>query len=94
MPVSSISQQFGVTVRVKRIAAQLSQEELAERAGLHPTYIGMVERGLRNPTLDASERIAKALKLTLSRLLEEVQNQQAKRANKPLRPFRHRESAT
>lgn len=56
------------------MAAHLSQEKLAERAGLHPTYISMVERGLRNPTIDAAAKIAKALKVTLPRLLEEAQH--------------------
>ena len=43
------------------MAAGLSQEKLAETAGLHPTYVSMVERGIRNPTLDVAARIAKAL---------------------------------
>ena len=54
------------------MAAGLTQEKLAERAGLHPTYISMVERGVRNPTLDAAVRIAKALKVALPRLIEEA----------------------
>jgi transcriptional regulator with XRE-family HTH domain len=73
MPVPSISKLFGSAVRAQRAAAGLSQEKLAERSGLHPTYISMVERGVRNPTLDASDRIAKALKISLPKLIEKAQ---------------------
>lgn len=56
------------------MTAGISQEKLAERSGLHSTYISMVERGVRNPTLDAANRIAKALKVGLPLLIEEAQN--------------------
>lgn len=49
----------------------MSQEQLAERAGLHPNYVGMIERGVRNPTLDVSARIARALRVALPKLVEE-----------------------
>lgn len=62
MPLPAISKRFGITVRNRRIAAHITQAILAERAGLHETYIGMVERGIRNPTLDVAERIAKGLR--------------------------------
>jgi transcriptional regulator with XRE-family HTH domain len=62
------------------MAAGISQEKLAERAGLHPTYISMVERAVRNPTLDAAARIAKALRVALPRLIEEAQQQREDRA--------------
>lgn len=55
----------------------LSQEKLAERAGLHPSYIGMVERGMRNATLDVAFRIAKSLKISLPKLLAETQQKRA-----------------
>lgn len=74
MSISSISRQFGSTVRCRRTAAGLSQEKLAEKAGLHPTYISMVERGVKNPTLDVAMRISKALKVPLPQLIEEAQN--------------------
>jgi transcriptional regulator with XRE-family HTH domain len=73
MPLLNLSKRFGIAVRQRRMAAGLSQESLAERAGLHPVYISMVERGLRNPTLDVSARIAKALKASLPKLIEEAQ---------------------
>jgi transcriptional regulator with XRE-family HTH domain len=74
VPSRNISKQFGVTVRRLRTAAGISQEKLAETAGLHPTYIGMIERGVRNPTLDVAGCIAKALKISLPRLIEQAQN--------------------
>jgi len=73
MSAANISKLFGFAVRTRRTAAGLSQEKLAERSGLHPNYISMVERGIRNPTLDASARIAKALKVGLPTLIEEAQ---------------------
>jgi transcriptional regulator with XRE-family HTH domain len=82
MPISSISKHFGIEVRNRRIAAGISQEKLAERAGIHPTYMSMIERGIRNPTLDVSARIAKALKLGLPRLIEEAQRQRPNTAKK------------
>lgn len=73
MPISSLSKRFGTVVRSRRIAAQMSQEALAEKSGLHPTYVSMVERGVRNPTIDVAARIAKALKSSLPQLIEEAQ---------------------
>jgi transcriptional regulator with XRE-family HTH domain len=49
----------------------LSQEELGEKAGLHRTYIGSVERGERNITLDSLEKIAKALNVAPVQLVAE-----------------------
>lgn len=56
-------------VRVFRELKGWSQEELAERADVHRTYVSQVERGLRNPTIVIVERLAKALKMTASDLL-------------------------
>jgi ribosome-binding protein aMBF1 (putative translation factor) len=70
----SISKSFGATVRALRVAAGASQEELAQSAELHPTYISMLERGIRNPTLDVAARIAKALALPLPKLIQKAEN--------------------
>ena len=56
---------FGKNVQLIRKARGFSQEELAERAGLHRTYIGSVERGERNISLDNIIAIAKALNVPL-----------------------------
>ena len=82
MPVPAISKRFGIAVRARRTAARVTQEELAERAGLHPTYVSMVERGVRNPTLDVAARIAKALRVELPRLAEEAEGQRAGRGRR------------
>jgi transcriptional regulator with XRE-family HTH domain len=47
-----------------------SQEELADQAGLHRTYVSGIERKVRNPTIEIVERLAKALKVSASALLE------------------------
>jgi transcriptional regulator with XRE-family HTH domain len=51
----------GQNVRALRLKAKLSQEALAEKAGLHWTYVSGVERGRYNVSLDSSEKLAKAL---------------------------------
>jgi transcriptional regulator with XRE-family HTH domain len=53
---------FSNNVRKYRLEQNLSQEELAEIAGVHRTYIGSVERGERNITINVMEKICNALK--------------------------------
>ena len=57
---------FGQKVREERTQLGLSQEELASRAGVHRTYIGMIERAEKNITLENIEKIAKALKIQIA----------------------------
>ncbi len=57
---------FGKKVRDERMKLKLSQEELASRAGVHRTYIGMIERAEKNITLENIEKIAKALEIKIS----------------------------
>lgn len=66
---SQISRKFGLVIRAERKRAGLSQEKLAEHAQLHPTYISLLERGARNPTLDVAARLAGALKIDFLSLL-------------------------
>jgi CheY-like chemotaxis protein/DNA-binding Xre family transcriptional regulator len=60
---------FGLAVRIWRDRLGVSQEELAERAGLHRTYISDIERGARNISLASIEKLAAALKVTAAILL-------------------------
>ena len=62
---------FGRTVRRLRHALELSQECLADRAKIHRTYIGGIERGERNPTLTMIVRLAAVLSVPPAKLLEE-----------------------
>ncbi len=59
---------FGQRVQEIRKARNLSQEKLAELAGVHRTYIGMIERAEKNITLCNIEKIAKALKVEIKEL--------------------------
>lgn len=63
-----ILQKFGETVRKKRMELNLSQEKLAERAGLHRTYIGMIERAEKNITLTNIAKVATALNVEIKSL--------------------------
>ena len=62
---------FAKNLRKIRVAKGLSQERLAEHAGLHRTYVGSVERGERNITIDNMECLATALGCSLQKLIEE-----------------------
>ena len=70
--MSDISLKFGRRVRHYRTEAGLSQEKLAEYCGLHPTYIGQIERGEKNCTLESAEKIAEGLKLPLEKLISKL----------------------
>lgn len=59
-------EKFGEKVREERHKLGLSQEELASRAGVHRTYIGMIERAEKNITLENIEKIANALKISIA----------------------------
>jgi transcriptional regulator with XRE-family HTH domain len=65
---------FGLAVRARRLRLGLSQEELGEVTGLHRTYVGSIERGERNVSLNNIHVIAKALGTTASRLLAEAES--------------------
>lgn len=59
---------FGFAVKDRRESLGLTQEEFAERAGIHRTYLSDIERGSRNVSLINIERVASALSLKISEL--------------------------
>ncbi|MFH1192584.1 MAG: helix-turn-helix transcriptional regulator [bacterium] len=62
-------EKFGEKVRTERCKLGFSQEELASKAGVHRTYIGMIERAEKNITLESIQKIARALNLPLEKLM-------------------------
>jgi len=70
--MSEIAKITGERIRNYRNNLKLNQEALAEKAGLHNTYIGQLERGEKNATLESIEKIAKALDLPLEILFEKI----------------------
>ena len=63
---NEMPQQVGTRVRELRLAAGISQEELAARADLHRNYVSSVERGLRDVGVGALQRMAAALGISLA----------------------------
>ena len=61
---------IGRNVKARREALKLSQEEFADRAKLHRTYVSGVERGVRNPTITVLEKFAKALDVPIGALTD------------------------
>lgn len=68
-PLSEAASEFGRRVRERRQELGLSQEALAERAGLHWTYVGQVERGRRNLTLHNILKLAQGLDIDAGQLV-------------------------
>jgi transcriptional regulator with XRE-family HTH domain len=80
---TDISRRFGLLVRKDRLAKKLSQEALAEKADIHPTHVGLIERGLRNPSLHIAQSIALALGYPLWQLVREAESRERGRHGDP-----------
>lgn len=65
-------QTIGKRIRARRHALGMSQEALAERAGLHYTYIGQIERGEKNASIETMLKLCVALDTTLEKLFEKI----------------------
>jgi transcriptional regulator with XRE-family HTH domain len=75
-----ISTAFATVLKKHRTAKGISQELLAEKADIHPTHVGLIERSLRNPSLNIAQAIAGALDLSLTQMVAEAEQLQKKRA--------------
>lgn len=71
---SSILINFAKRIREERKKLGISQEELAERAGVHRTYIGMIERAEKNITIENIYKIAKGLRIDVTNLFVDKTN--------------------
>ncbi len=70
--MNELANTIGHRIRIYRKKANLSQEKLSEIANCHPTYIGQLERGEKNATLESIEKIANALDIPLSQLFDKI----------------------
>lgn len=84
MTMSEIAKVIGQRIRNYRTKQGLSQERLAELSGCHPTYIGQLERGEKNATIESIEKIATALNVPLSKLFEMLGGQNSSERNIPM----------
>ena len=82
--MSDIAKILGQRIRNYRTAQHLSQEKLAELSGCHPTYIGQIERGEKNATIESIEKISSALDVSLSKLFEKLEAREDDSRNIPL----------
>ena len=87
MYVSILAVEIGQRIRNYRLQKKLSQEELAELCGLHPTYIGQVERGEKNATIESINKISAGLEISLNTLFENIESSGNKKNNYPLQAY-------
>lgn len=88
--METITSSFGKRIRSIRVSKGISQEKLAERCGLHPTYIGQIERGEKSPTLDTVDKLSAGLEISVGELfynMENVDTDFAKKAYNLLLPL-------
>ncbi|MGB5962114.1 MAG: helix-turn-helix transcriptional regulator [Coleofasciculaceae cyanobacterium] len=71
--MTDINKALGQVLIKYRTLAKISQEELADRAGIHRTYVSQIERGLKSPTLSVLFQISRSLNTTASVLIAEVE---------------------
>ena len=71
--MTNISKKLGLIIQKLRKDANISQEELAFKAGVHRTYIGMVERGEKNITILNLKKISNALEIQISEIFKLVE---------------------
>jgi transcriptional regulator with XRE-family HTH domain len=72
------SDAFAIVLQRHREAKKLSRQALSQKAGLHQTYVGMIERGLSNPSLDTASALAEALEIPFSKLVADTEIERGK----------------
>lgn len=77
--LSELSDSFASVVEKHRTTKGISRATLAAEAGLHQTYIGLLERAERSPNLDTAQAIARALGVSLSQLIIEAEKHQERK---------------
>ncbi len=73
VPPRNFTHEFARLLREHRLTRGISQERLAEIASIHPTHVGLIERGRRNPSLEVAYKLAAALGVNLSQLIKEAE---------------------
>jgi len=68
-----MSRAFAAVLKARRRAEGLSQEMLAEKADIHPTHVGLIERSLRNPSLNVAKALADALGVSLADMIAQAE---------------------
>ena len=86
--MSKLAIEIGQRIRNYRTLQRLSQEELAEKCCMHPTYIGQLERGEKNATLESVEKIAIGLSISLSKLFENIEDYNDNDDNYPAEAYK------
>ena len=74
-----LSDAFALVVERLRKQKGLSRAALATRAGLHQTYLGLLERGKRAPNLDTAQAVARSLRIPLSKLIAKAERKQRRK---------------
>lgn len=70
----TLEKAFGSALKILRQEKGLSQEKLADISGFHRTYISLLERGIKSPSLATLHRLSQALDITLTQLIMVVEN--------------------
>ena len=68
--IEELKTSLGLAIKRRRCGVGLSQAELAQRAGLHRTYVSDLERGARNPSIESIDKLARALHLSVLKLFQ------------------------
>ena len=89
-----ITKKIGQRIRNYRTSQGLSQEKLAELSGCHHTYIGQIERGEKNATVESIEKISSALGVSLSTLFEKLGSEGTRQNDIPLELYEMLSSKT